>query len=158
MIAKLIGCTVTCRTVRPSKRRWKALVHGTPAETRFRLPFCRRACIEPRPVRLMTSFFSRVFRSAPEPQAEPDAPTALQSGPRPVAVTPDIAVESATVQWTARDGAYWQDRTAHVLDRLRSEWSKDAEGANAEMSTIAKRARIRSKLVTSPRGGNAEVR
>ena len=61
-------------------RRGKALVHGTPAETRF-------------------------------------------------AVTRDIAAESAPLQWTARDGAYWEDRSAHVLDRLRSEWSKDAEGA-----------------------------
>lgn len=77
----------------------------------------------------MTSFFSRVFGSASTPTAARRAPEAPKPASRPVAPTPDIAPESVPVEWTARDGSYWQDRTAHVLDRLRSDWSKEVDAA-----------------------------
>ena len=74
----------------------------------------------------MFSFLSRLFRSALGQKAERQAP---KSAPRPVALTPDIAPESAPREWMARDCSYWQNRTRHVLDRLRREWLADAERA-----------------------------
>ncbi len=75
----------------------------------------------------MKSPFSRFFGSTPGRRHEPPAPNPLRPAARPVATAADMSADTSGGEWVARDEAYWMGRTVYLLDRLRREWSKDAE-------------------------------
>ncbi len=77
----------------------------------------------------MFRFLSNMFDRTPKISRSADASATSILHARASAPDFDEPTADMMSEWSARDAAFWLDRTSHVLDRLRSDWQKDPECA-----------------------------
>lgn len=77
----------------------------------------------------MLRFLSRMFGHTRSIKRLADAAAPLMSNPRATLPGVDAPIADTMAKWSARDAAFWLDRTSHVLARLRSDWQKDPDCA-----------------------------
>ncbi len=77
----------------------------------------------------MLRFLSRMFGHTTNISRPAETVATSMSSPRAPVPDVDEPIADVMAKWSARDAAFWLDRTSYVLARLRSDWQKDSECA-----------------------------